>query len=295
MEVQECQAETGTVMTEAHIAELKELKAELAKYRPLETKAVTEVTACLGGTSTDKDMDLVYELQWAKIGNDVRRQEQAHDATALMHALFVLDARGWNKDDPEFMKHMPRCKNHMTYRRVRRGQFSFENNKGNEVCEVKTFQHSEVCEATLCRSMDGEVCEVTFADTGWKSRHRQKRQLLSLVVDSTQDQGGLMETVTSNHTKNVQSGTKNAEQELRVRDIQLQQQEPEQAMPDEKKHVKTERRVTQAKVEENKRALLLRHLECNTKSEEIELQARVMGLKHGRKHMRSRCKKDETR
>ena len=49
-------------------------------------------------------------------------------------------------------------------------------------------------------------------------------------------------------------------------------------MPDEKRHVKTERGVTPTKVETSKRAFLLRHLECNTKSEEIELQARTIEL-----------------
>ena len=42
----------------------------------------------------------------------------------------------------------------MTYRRVRRGQFSFENSKGNKACEVTTIQHGEVCEVTLCHSRE---------------------------------------------------------------------------------------------------------------------------------------------
>ena len=164
----------------------------------------------------------------------------------------------------------------MTYRRLGRGQFSFDNN-GNEACEVTTVQHGEVCEVILCHNMEGEVCEVTFADKGRKSRHRQKTQL-----DSTQGQGGLMETAQAavNQIKDIQSGTENAKQENRVRDIQSQQQELDRAKPEEKRHVKTEQGVTQAEVE-TKRGFLLRHWECNTKSEEIELQARAMELKQG--------------
>ena len=192
VEVQESQAEAGTAVqvtlvavpqatsvaatTEAYVAELKaELETARARYRSI-GKAVAstgEVTACLVDMSTDMTG---HGLRWVKIGNDIRKQEQAHDATALMHALFVLDTKPWDEKDTKFMDHMMKCRDHMTYRRVKRGQFSFENIKGNEVCEVTTVQH-------------GEVCEVTFADIGRKSRHRQKRQVSSLTVDSTQDQG----------------------------------------------------------------------------------------------------------
>ena len=276
VEIRESQAGTGTEISEAQSTVIEKLRAELAKYKSREAKVVTEVTACLSGTSTDKDRDLVFGLRWAKIGDDVRRQEQAHDAIALIHASFVLDTDRWNEDDPKFMDHMTRCKNHMTYRRLGRGQFSFDNN-GKEACEVTTVQHGEVCEVILCHNMEGEVCEVTFADKGRKSRHRQKTQL-----DSTQGQGGLMETAQAavNQIKDIQSGTENAKQENRVRDIQSQQQELDRAKPEEKRHVKTEQGVTQAEVE-TKRGFLLRHWECNTKSEEIELQARAMELKQG--------------
>jgi len=174
----------------------------------------------------------------------------------------------------------------VTYRRIRRGEFSFKDPKGCEVLEVTPTQWKQLEE--------DEVYEVKSIR---RNRPRQKKQTLNSSGEVTKDQGRPMETakVIPDQDEENQPGLKDVmqrQQLLQHREIEIdmqrlmiqkQEQELQHEAKKQEQELRFKEQELQSEAKKQEQELRFREQEFHAKEQEFQFEVKKQIFLHERR------------